>query len=119
MEKPIVKFKYVFSPEYNPKYVNGAYGGVSTQGEIIISFYLERKGLPKYHEFYVEKDGKMTEKSIEPEDHRHSMVRVVQTGIVLDLTHAKSIHNWLGGKIDELEKMQTEQKKTETESSDE
>ncbi len=36
------KFKYVFDDDYNPKYVNGAFGGVNPQGEINLNFYMER-----------------------------------------------------------------------------
>lgn len=33
MEKPEkIKFKYIFKDDYNPKYVNGAFGGISPQG---------------------------------------------------------------------------------------
>lgn len=115
MDKQTIKFKYIFTPDYNPKYVNGAYGGVSPQGEINVNFYLERRGLPKYHEFFVDEKGKLTEKSIEPADHQHSMVRVVENGVTLSLAGAKNIHEWLGKKIVELEKLldQAEIKKQE------
>ncbi len=114
MEKPVIKFKYICSPLYNPVYINGAYGGVSPQGEINVNFYLERKGLPKYHEFYVDNKGKMTEKSIIPEDHKMSMVRVVETGITMNLRGAKGVHKWLGAKIKELEQLEEEAKTKKT-----
>ncbi len=44
--KPEIKFKYVFSYNYNPVYVNGAHGGISPRGELVVNFYLERPPLP-------------------------------------------------------------------------
>jgi hypothetical protein len=69
--------------------------------------------LPKYHEFYVEDTGKLEEKSIDPADHKRSLVRIVETGVTLNLNSAKSIHKWLGEKIDELEKLMNQIKDLE------
>src|SRR5665647_3901130 len=44
--KPELTFKYVFNYGYNPTYVNGAQGGFSPRGEMVINFYLERQPLP-------------------------------------------------------------------------
>jgi len=46
-KKPEITFKYVFNYGYNPTYVNGAQGGFSPRGEMVINFYLERQPLPE------------------------------------------------------------------------
>lgn len=101
-----IKFKYIFNQQYNPKYVNGAFGGIGPQGEIIINFYMERAALPNAQTFSLEND-QVSEEIIEdrePEDHPHSFVRFVENGVVLDYKNAKEIHRWLGEHIKKLEK---------------
>ena len=100
-----IKIKYIFDDLYNPKYVNGAFGGINGQGEIIVHFFLERGGLP-YEQTYEISDGSLGEEikeQVEPENLRSSHVRVVENGIVLNYRTAKAIHAWLGNKIKDLE----------------
>ena len=102
-----IRFKYIFEDDYNPKYVNGAFGGVSPQGEIIVNFYLERIPLPyeDHHELY--SDGHISQiKSRKPDDFEGTMIRYIQSGIVVSLEQAKSIQAWLGSKIEEAEKIE-------------
>jgi hypothetical protein len=42
-----VNIIYKFPKDYNPIYVNGAYGGATPKKEIIINFFLERMPIPK------------------------------------------------------------------------
>ena len=37
LDKSILKFKYIFDNNYNPKYINGAYGGITPKGEIALT----------------------------------------------------------------------------------
>ena len=46
-KKPEIVFKYIFNYAYNPVYVNGAHGGLSPRGELVMNFYLERPPLPE------------------------------------------------------------------------
>ncbi|MBO8152715.1 MAG: hypothetical protein H0Z30_09525 [Candidatus Marinimicrobia bacterium] len=104
-EQKKVTFKYYFSENYNPVYVNGAYGGVGPHGEIIINFYLERYGIPHSHTHLINDDGSLGPQiEMEPPDYLSNVIRFVETGIILNLENAKRIHAWLGKKIEELEK---------------
>ena len=99
-----IKFKYIFDDFYNPIYVNGAYGGISPNREIIVNFYLERVGLPYSQTLELDKKGKLgPEVERHPEEKYPYFVRVVENGIILTLENAKKIHSWLGEKIKELE----------------
>ena len=100
-----LKCKYIFAEQYNPKYINGAYGGINLRGEIIINFYLERMPLPKTQTYELESGKIHQEKKEErePQDHEHSVVRVVENGIILNYQNAKEIHSWLGDHIQNLE----------------
>jgi hypothetical protein len=99
-----IKFKYIFQDDYNPKYVNGAFGGISPQGEIVLNFYLERVALPRSQTYSVKEGLALSEISEqrEPGDHESSVVRFVENGIVLDLAHAEDIHRWQGAHIETL-----------------
>ncbi len=101
-----IKFKYIFSDDYNPKYVNGAYGGIGPRGEIVINFFMERAPMPKSQTYLIENGKQAKELSDKrmPEDLQESLVRFVQNGIILDHKNAKEIHKWLGEHIVNLEK---------------
>lgn len=104
-EKSVI-FKYKFAEDYNPIYVNGAYGGVSSQGEIVANFYLERLPLPNSVTHKVEENGIVgeiiDEKNI-PSDLNKSFIRFVKTGIVVNVETAKQIRDWLNKQIEFLE----------------
>jgi hypothetical protein len=107
MENPNkIKFKYIFDKDYNPAYINGAFGGLSPRGEIIVHFYLERSGLP-ISASYEFTDGKLSGElfEVKPDDHSSSMVRFIQNGIVMDYESARGIHKWLGDHIQKLEEL--------------
>lgn len=101
-----VKFKYIFEKDYNPKYVNGAYGGVSPTGEIVVNFYLERIPIP-YEDTHELKDNGQIGELIkrEPNDIEQSVIRYVQNGVILSLEQAKALHSWLGANIKEAESL--------------
>jgi len=104
--KSIFKYKYKFKKGYNPVYVNGAYGGVTHQEEIILNFFLERMALPRAQEFEINEDKVIdTNKPIawDPIDLERSYIRYVQNGIILDLKRAKIIRDFLNDQIKKLE----------------
>lgn len=103
-EQRQIKFKYVFPKDYNPVYCNGAYGGISTSGEIVANFFLERMPIPNSIMNSVNEDGSLSgEVAVEPEDLKETVIRYISTGIVLSEASAKSIYEWLGNHIQELE----------------
>lgn len=104
-EEKTIKFHYIFKEDYNPVYCNGAYGGVTATGEIIANFYLERMPIPESMTFPINENGLLGEmKEVEPLDLNAKIIRFVSTGVVLSEEGARSIYEWLGKQIDELEK---------------
>ena len=103
MERQI-KFKYVFPENYNPIYCNGALGGISTHGEIVANFFLERMPIPNSMTNTINPDGSIGGiVSVDPETIDETVIRYVSTGIVLSEDSAKAIYTWLGNQIKELE----------------
>ena len=106
-QKPEITFKYVFNYNYNPTYVNGAQGGVSPRGEIVIHYYLERPPLPNSITHEITPQGAIgRETAVEPEDMQQSIVRFIDTGVVMNYENARMFHSWLGEKLKEAETMQ-------------
>ena len=97
-----LKFKYRFPEDYKPVYTNGVWGGITPRGEIEIHFLYDRRPLPLHSTHEVSKDRGLsgTPKEIEIGD---SILRFVQAGVVMDLAAAKSLYEWLGGKLEDLE----------------
>jgi hypothetical protein len=107
-----IKCKYIFEKNYNPKYVNGAQGGINPSGEIVINFYLERTALPISQTYELSEDESQTaqEVSSEPDDLKESFVRVIENGIIMNYKTAKEIHHWLGQHIKTLESLSIAEK---------
>lgn len=105
-KKPELTFKYVFNYGYNPSYVNGAQGGFSPRGEMVINFYLERQPLPDAITHEITPEGSIgRETSVDPKDLASSMVRFIDTGVVMSYENAKVFHAWMGDKLREVEEM--------------
>ena len=102
--KPEMKFKYIFTYDYNPIYVNGAHGGVTPRGELVMNFYLERQPLPNSITHEITQTGTIgAETEVEPSDLGRSLVRQVINGVVLNYNTARELHYWLGEKVKEME----------------
>lgn len=92
-----LKFKFKFSEDYNPVYVNGAFGGVTPNGELVLNFYLERHAIPKSQTMALESGGTLGEEiEREPVDYKASMVRYVTHGVVLSPPGAARIYSFIG-----------------------
>lgn len=104
--RPELTFKYIFNYGYNPTYVNGAQGGFSPRGEMVINFYLERQPLPDAITHEITPEGAIgRETGVEPKDLASSMVRFIDTGVVMSYENAKVFHSWMGEKLRELEEL--------------
>ncbi len=104
---PKLKFKYVYADNYNPVYVNGAHGGLTPRGELVVNFYLERTGLPEAIVHEIKPDGTLGgEIAQEPADSMNSLVRFIESGIVLNAENARTLHAWLGERIKEMDALE-------------
>lgn len=112
-EERQVKFRYIFPKDYNPVYCNGAHGGISTHGEIIANFFVERFPIPNYVMNSINDDGTLSGIiETDPKEIDTTLIRYVSNGIILTEDSAKAIYNWLGEQINELEKRKVVQEST-------
>jgi len=98
-----ITFKYIFDDDYNPKYINGAVGGITPRNEINMAFYQERQAIPKSVTHLIsdsEGIGELT--GINPDPVK--IIRFIQGGITMDVDSAIRIHQWLGQMIDHVNK---------------
>jgi len=106
-KKPEMTFKYIFTYDYNPVYINGAHGGVSPRGELVMNFYLERQPLPNAITHEITPAGAIgPETGVEPSDLGRSVVRQVTNGVVVNYQTARELHYWLGEKLKEMEALE-------------
>lgn len=104
MSSQKINFKYLFAEDYNPVYANGAHGGLSPRGEIVVHFYHERPGVPVSISHEVTPDGNIGEETdVVPNDFKHTLYRSVQTGVTMNLESARTFHLWLGERLQELD----------------
>jgi len=96
-----VNVNYKYPEDYHPKYVNGAYGGVTARDEIIINFFLERFELPEQetHDVNLGKTIKVQKR----EGIEKTVVRDISSGVILKYDVAKEIHRWFGELIKSIE----------------
>lgn len=106
-DKQRVKFKYIFTYDYNPVYINGAHGGITPRGELVVNFYQERPPLPNAISHEINPNGTIgSEVSVSPEDLNQTLVRFVTNGVVVNYQTARDLHFWLGEKLKEMETME-------------
>ena len=106
-KKNEMTFKYIFQYDYNPIYVNGAHGGISPRGELVMNFYLERQPLPNEIVHEITPAGTIgPETAVDPSDLTRSLVRQVINGVVVNYQTARELHYWLGEKLKEMEALE-------------
>lgn len=106
-KKNEMTFKYIFQYDYNPIYVNGAHGGISPRGELVMNFYLERQPLPNEITHEITPAGSIgPETGVDPSDLTRSLVRQVINGVVVNYQTGRELHYWLGEKLKEMEALE-------------
>ncbi len=108
---PKIKFNYIKNELYAPTFANGALGGLTPKGELVINFYTEISSIPKSQTHEVE--GNTIQPEIiserEPKEDATSLVnatRIISTGVILSATTATEIHAWLGTQLEILKKIE-------------
>ena len=108
---PQVVFDYIKGSFFRSLRADGAVGGVTPNGQIHMALYSERPAIPRRLVYEIQADGKLG-KEVARES-RQSIVREMDVDLFLTLSVAKSIHVWLGQRIEELERGNSEQEKSD------
>lgn len=103
-----IKGSFDYSDNFSLKFINGAFGGPTlNDNNIVMSFYFESLELPKKYEIDMDDNGNISESVIKSEN--IWVNRKVESGIIMDLDTAKSIHKWLEDTIISLEQRNKEE----------
>lgn len=95
-EKKEIEGKFVYPNNYRQDYINGAFGGRTAKGEMVVNFFFETLPCPEKSEIQVLPNGVISESIISQND---VTIKEVRNGIIMNLETAKSIYEWLGRNI--------------------
>lgn len=100
-ESDRVAFDFVKSPHFRAVRADGAIGGVTPNGQIHVAFYSERHPIPRRVVHSVGPGGKLGDEI--GRESRDAIVREMDFDLFLSISVAKSLHEWLGKRIAEVE----------------
>ena len=70
---------------------------------MMISFFSERRPIPKSVVHPLSPDGKLGDEMIEERVVREALIREVDAAIAMNMPTARSLYEWLGGKLEQYE----------------
>ncbi len=112
MEKPkVVKFVFKKAADYRLFPVNGAWGGITTRGDFILEFFVEHSTTPN---FVIQeiipggKPGNEIKRDVGEIEEGISVTRELVGGVLLSLSTAKSIADFINEKCKKIEQKNDE-----------
>ena len=103
-----VEAAFVRSNFYRVVHADGAFGGAAPSRNIRMTVYSEAQRIPNLITYDFFAPGALTETSRTPAANPTDIVREMEVDIVMTLPVARSIRDWLDGKVKELEMVELE-----------
>lgn len=100
-EKKKIKVKFHIPDNHKLHFTTSVWGGINAKGMVEIHFLHDRPPLPKSSTDTIDDNGTLLQSDIDTSG--YSIVRTVQTGVVMDITSAKNLLSWLQEKIETWE----------------
>ena len=97
-----LRFHYIKSNGFRVVHMDGAHGGITPRGTIFAAIYSERAPIPEMTVHTISAEGTISEENRDERKAKEGMVREVEIGLMMDLSAAQSLHQWLGEKIKTL-----------------
>ncbi len=98
-----IRYHYEILPNSRLHSAHGVWGGINSQGEIEINFYLESDRLPTCSEQLLAPDGSLGEEIFPQEEDVHEVTRQIHSRVLLNYHTAKAIQEWLQERLTMLE----------------
>ena len=95
-----LRFEWQYPEHFQHHPVSGIYGGLLPSGDLFIEFFLEHMAPPEYEIREISSETPMG-KPVEFAEQK--VVRILQCGIVTNLQTARSIHEWLGHQLKQID----------------
>lgn len=108
---PQIKFNYIKSSFFRVVHADGAWGGLTPQGKIHMAVYNERVPIPQQTVHSLTAEGQLDKEIRENRITKEGIVREIEVDLVMDLTVAKGLAQWLNDKIKETESIQEKRSK--------
>ena len=100
-KKTTIKFLHQFPDNYKLVPVNGAWGGVSPRGDLLMHFFLEHSKVPQEEIQIAKHDGSLV--PLKEKTNEIQVVRAMQIGVSMNREQAVSIANWMLEKVKKYE----------------
>jgi len=101
-----VKFLHNTPTDYKIYPVNGAWGGVTARGDLILNFFVEHLSVPKEQVQGVKADGSLAPIEAVPKE-EVEITRDMQVGVMINLDQAVDVAKWMLAKVEEYRKITT------------
>ncbi len=98
-----IRYEYEQDKHARLQTAHGVWGGINTQGEIELNFYIESDKIPPFSERIISSDGNLGHEMAPFDDDVRSITRVIHSRILLNYTTARAVHEWLEDKLETLE----------------
>ena len=98
-----IRYKYKMDEPSQLKYAHGVWGGINSQGELEMNFYLESDALPDWSECVLEPDGGLGPEKVPHDDRQKNVIRHIHSRVVLNYHTARAVQYWLESHLDILE----------------
>lgn len=107
-----VLYHWIKSGLFRVVHADGAYGGISSRGNLHFSLYNERAAIPRLSErdIKVNEDGSIVAGPERTTESREGFVREVEVEVMMDYKTAVEFFEWLEQKVGILRKMQQDPK---------
>lgn len=92
-----ITMNYLKVPSYRSYHVDGAFGGISPNGNIYCEFFIERNVTPQKVVHFLTDVGTLGEEK--ERVGKEGLVREIESGIVFDINTACLLKDWLEEKI--------------------
>ena len=102
-----ITFEYKISPNFAIYAVCGAFGGLNSHGEIIMTLYNEKVAIPERQTYKIKDDGSIDKLPISGEK-KDVVVRHVMFGVSMNPSVARSVGEWLIQKAEAYDKYSEE-----------
>ncbi len=98
-----ITFHYIKNPNFRAIHVDGAIGGITPSNNIHISLYSERPAIPQKITHQINPDGTLGD--VLNKAGRDGIVREMDIDVILDISTARSLSQWLDEQIHTLEEI--------------